>query len=196
MKHRPFPHGIPDECFTRGKVPMTGAEVRAVSLSKLALNVDSIVYDIGAGTGSVTVEAALTAGAGMVYAIERKPAAQALIRENIKKFGIANSRLVTGEAPGCLSPLPAPDRVFIGGSGGNLREIIEFIDHRLDKRGRVVMNAVTVESVYNGILLLEEKGYQVGAVNVSCSRLRKTGEFHMWQAGSPVTVIWGVKEDE
>jgi len=174
---------------------MTGAEVRAVSLSKLALNVDSIVYDIGAGTGSVTVEAALAAGAGMVYAVERKPAARVLIRENIRKFGVANCRLVTGEAPGCLEPLPAPDRVFIGGSGGSLRAIIDFIDHRLEKPGRVVINAVTVESGYHGILLLEDKGYRVGAVNVSCSRLSKAGAWHRWQAQNPVTVIWGVKED-
>lgn len=187
--------GIPDDLFIQGPVPMTKEEVRVVSLSKLAIKTDSIVYDIGAGTGSVTVEAALLAKAGRVYAIERHPAALDLIKQNIDKFGVDNARLVAGEAPECLKGLPAPDRIFIGGGGGKLGEIIAYASGILPKHGRLVLNTVTVESMYQGISLLEAGGFAVGAVTLWHSRLKKAGKVHLWQSLNPVTVIWGIKED-
>lgn len=121
------PCGLPDDVFERGAVPMTKREVRAVTMSRLSLREDSVVFDIGAGTGSVTVEAALTAYRGRVYAIEKNREAAALIRKNCRRFAADNVSVVEGSAPEALKGLPAPDAVFIGGSGGNLSSIIDML---------------------------------------------------------------------
>jgi precorrin-6Y C5,15-methyltransferase (decarboxylating) CbiT subunit len=96
--------GIPDRFFERNSVPMTKEEVRTVTLSKARIKADSIIYDIGAGTGSITVEAALLAADGRVYSIEKRSDALALVRENITKFGLTNVEVVEGEAPGPGGP--------------------------------------------------------------------------------------------
>ena len=121
------PCGLPDDVFERGAVPMTKREVRAVTMSRLSLREDSVVFDIGAGTGSVTVEAALTAYRGRVYAIEKNREAAALIRKNCRRFAADNVSVVEGSAPEALKGLPAPDAVFVGGSGGNLSSIIDML---------------------------------------------------------------------
>ncbi|MBO8168283.1 MAG: precorrin-6Y C5,15-methyltransferase (decarboxylating) subunit CbiT [Thermoanaerobacteraceae bacterium] len=185
--------GLDDASFVRGNVPMTKEEVRIISLCKLALQPESIVYDIGAGTGSITVEAARLVADGKVFAVEKNREAVQLIRENLSKFNSDNVSLVIGEAPRCLRELPPPDRVFIGGSGGNLKDIIRFVDRRLKPQGRIVANAVTLETAYEVISLLETGNYDVNAVTVSLSKLKKIGKYHMWRAENPVTVIWGIK---
>ena len=187
--------GIKDENFIRGEVPMTKEEVRIISLSKLALEPDSILYDIGAGTGSITVEAARLIVDGRVLAVEKEAAAVALIKQNLLKFGCRNVKLVEGAAPDCLNSLPSPDRVFIGGSGENLASIFNYINDRLEPGGRIVANAVTMETTYEIISLLEQKNYNVGAVNINFSSLKKVGRKHIWQAANPIAVIWGVKEE-
>ena len=116
--------GIPDEEFIRGNVPMTKAEVRAVSLSKLNLSPHSVCCDIGAGTGSVTVEMAVAAYQGHVYAVEQIEEATALIRENCGNFHIGNVTVIPGNAPEALDNLPTLDAAFIGGNGGQLKEIV------------------------------------------------------------------------
>ncbi|MBQ7931348.1 MAG: precorrin-6y C5,15-methyltransferase (decarboxylating) subunit CbiE, partial [Clostridia bacterium] len=116
-RHR---HGIPDEEFLRGDVPMTKSEVRTISMAKLDLPADAIVYDIGAGTGSVSVECALAAYDGQVYAIEKEADAAELIRQNKVKFGCENLYVTCGLAPDALEDLPIPTHAFIGGSSGNL----------------------------------------------------------------------------
>lgn len=117
-----------DEWFIRGDIPMTKSEVRAVSISKLDLQKSSIVYDIGAGTGSVSVEAALQVPEGHVYAFEQKEEGCALIRANAEKAGVKNLTVVPGKAPESLLGYPAPDQVFLGGSSGNMGQNPGFCD--------------------------------------------------------------------
>ena len=120
--------GLADEMFlrnTEGKtVPMTKQEIRAVALSRLQITEDACVYDVGAGTGSVSIEAALTARGGRVYAIEKNPQAVEQLHKNRELFGAQNMQIVSGSAPQALLPLPAPDFVFVGGSSGNLSDIL------------------------------------------------------------------------
>ncbi|WP_366924616.1 precorrin-6Y C5,15-methyltransferase (decarboxylating) subunit CbiT [Metallumcola ferriviriculae] len=185
--------GIPDHEFMRGEVPMTKEEIRVISLAKLALERHHVLYDIGAGTGSVTVEAALLMPEGKVFAIEEKESAGELIQRNAAQYSLENVQLVPGKAPGCLEGLPAPDRVFIGGSGGQLQTIIETLAELLPEGGRIVINAVTLETTYQAVNLMEMNGFTVDAVSLSLSKMKKAGKVHMWQALNPVTIAWGVK---
>lgn len=181
--------GIPDEVFVRGSVPMTKQEVRAVSVSKLRLCKGSTVYDIGAGTGSVTVECALRCKKGIVYAIERSRDGLELISRNVKKFKLNNVNIVEGEAPSALINLPEPDRVFIGGSGGNMEGILDWVKGT-SRPVRVVANAVTVESVYEAIKGLEKRGFDnIEAVSVAVSRSRKAGSNNLMEALNTVYII-------
>lgn len=183
--------GIPDDMFIRTEVPMTKSEVRAVSLSKLRLSEDSIVYDIGAGTGSVSVECALVCKNGRVFAVERNIDAVRLIQENAKKYRTTNVYIIPGEAPDALNGLPAPDRVFIGGSGGNMDEIFDWLDQK-NKSFRMVVNAVTIQSAYQAIENMERKNYRnIEIVNISVSRSRNAGGRQLMQAMNPVYVICG-----
>lgn len=182
-------HGLADGGFLRGNVPMTKEEVRSVSLSKLRLKRDSIVYDIGAGTGSVAVEAALQAWQGQVYAVERLPEARELIRENARKFQADNLKVIQGEAPEALAGLPAPDCVFIGGSGGKLRQILEAVFAK-NPEARVVINAITLETVSEAVSCLgtiEIREEEV--VQMSAARSRKAGSYHMMQGQNPIYII-------
>lgn len=120
-------HGIRDEEFIRGKAPMTKEEVRTVSLSKLRLTADSVCYDVGAGTGSLSIEMALRAHQGQVWAIEKKEDAVELIHRNKVKFAADNLEIVEGLAPEALKDLPTPTHAFIGGSSGNLKEIVKLL---------------------------------------------------------------------
>ncbi|MCX7711629.1 MAG: precorrin-6y C5,15-methyltransferase (decarboxylating) subunit CbiE [Clostridia bacterium] len=180
---------ISDELFTRGNVPMTKEEVRAVSISKLRLKENCIVFDIGAGTGSVAVECALRCAKGKVYAVEKNREAIELIHENSIRFGSINLEVVEGEAPVVLTGLPEPDRVFIGGSSGNMESILEWVKS-LSKAVRVVINAVTPESVYEALKGLEENNFlDIELVNISVSRGKKLGGKHLMQALNPVYII-------
>ena len=187
-------YGIPDDMFLRGNVPMTKEEVRAASLSKLRLKKDSIVYDVGAGTGSVSIECALKCTKGKVYAIEKNPEAVKLIAKNADKFKLNNLEIVEGEAPGVLSRLPAPDRVFVGGTGGNMAEILERLKG-FSNSVRVVVNAITVESVYEAVKSFEDKGYKhIEVISMSIARGRKAGLKHLMQAINPVFIISADKD--
>lgn len=187
--------GVPDDLFVRGKVPMTKEEVRAVTLSKLRLEEDSVVYDIGAGTGSVAVECALAAPLGMVYAIEREPDGIQLIETNVKRFALCNVAVVEGEAPAALGGLEKPDRIFVGGSGGKLSDIIAWTDC-LDSF-RLVINAVTIESVGEALELLTKKGFSdIDIVSVAIARGNKVGAKHLMQALNPIFIISADKQQE
>ena len=181
--------GIPDGEFIRGDTPMTKSEVRAVSLSALALPADAVVYDVGAGTGSVSVECALAAPDGVVYAVEKEPDAAELIRQNRVKFRAENIEVVEGFAPGALRDLPAPTHAFIGGSSGNLTEIVALL---LEKNPdvRIVLNAVTVETQAEAAETAKKFGFAVyETVSVSIARSKKMGRYHMMTAQNPVTVV-------
>jgi precorrin-6Y C5,15-methyltransferase (decarboxylating) len=181
--------GIPDTMFLRGSVPMTKEEVRAVSISKLRPEEDSVVLDIGAGTGSVSVECALACKNGLVYAVEKNPEGVRLIRENAKYFGLNNIKTIEGEAPSVLEGLAEPDRIFIGGTGGSMGEIFEWIQC-LKKPARIVVNAVTLESAYEALKGCEDKNFEnMEIVSVSVSRSRKAGNKNLMEAMNTVYVI-------
>ncbi len=187
--------GINDEAFLRGKVPMTKAEIRSIVLSKLELKKDAVVYDIGAGTGSVAVEAARQATEGQVYAIEREEAALTLIAENQKRFKVDNLSIVSGEAPEALQGLPVPDSVFIGGSGGRLKEILERILTELpeEKPVRCVLDAITLETL-SGIVSQMDELRRAGVMTldevlqVSVAKSRPAGSVHIMTGQNPVYI--------
>lgn len=181
--------GLPDESFTRGEVPMTKAEVRAVVMSKLRIRETDTVYDIGAGTGSVSVEMALTARRGKVYAIETNPKGVELCKLNKDKFCLHNMEIVEGMAPAALEQLPAPDAAFIGGSKGQLREILDLLV-RKNPALRVVINTITVENTAAALELLETENFtDQEIVQLQVSRGLKVGASHMLTAHNPVTVL-------
>lgn len=181
--------GIPDGMFLRDKVPMTKEEVREISLCKLRLHRDAVLYDVGSGTGSIAVEAAGLSETIQVYAVEKKELALSLIRENCVKFGRQNVRLIAGEAPESLLPLPAPTHAFIGGSSGNLREILACL-YQKNPRMRVVLNAISLETVaeitglWKELLVCEEEILQV-----QVSRAKTAGTYHLMQAENPITIV-------
>ncbi len=182
-------HGIADTEFIRGEVPMTKEEVRSVSLAKLALTEDAIVYDIGAGTGSVAIECARQAVSGKIYAIERNPQALELIRKNKLKHRVDNLELVEGEAPQSLRKLPAPTHAFIGGSGGNIREIAEVL-WRKNPAVRLVWNVVSLETLREIMELIEDTTFsQKEIVQVSVAKAKTMGKHQLMIGQNPVYVI-------
>lgn len=182
-------HGLADECFTRGKAPMTKQEVRAVSLSKLELCATDTVYDIGAGTGSVSIEAALQAVGGTVYAVERDEESTELIKENIRKFQVGNVQLIKAYAPEGLTDLPAPDKVFVGGSGGKLHEILDVV-YGKNCSAQVVLNCITLESLGECVEYYKrKKEYQVEFVHIAVGKSKKVGSYNMMMGQNPIYII-------
>lgn len=178
-------YGIPDGEFVRGEgVPMTKQEVRAVILSKLAVGPKDICWDVGAGTGSVSVELALQARA--VWAVERDSATCALIRANREKFGAWKLRTVEGTAPQVLEDLPAPDVVFVGGSGGKLPEILAAAG-RKNPGGRVCVSAISLETLHAAMGELRDPE----VTQIAASRTKPAGELHLLTAQNPVFLITG-----
>lgn len=182
--------GLPDEAFERGDVPMTKQEVRAAVLAKLAVRPEDILWDVGAGTGSVSVELALAAPRGRVYAVECRPEGCALIKANREKFRTRNLVLVEGLAPAALSDLPAPDAVFIGGSKGSLAAIV---DAALDKNpdARICVSAIALESLSAAVAALTAKGRTVQVSQIAVSRAKAVGGLHLMMAQNPIYLITG-----
>ena len=178
-----------DEAFLRGKVPMTKEEVRAVSIARLRLTENAVVWDVGAGTGSVSVEAARCGNRIRVYAVEKNPEALELIRENRRRFRTDGIRIISGEAPEVLKALEPPTHLFIGGSSGNLKEILSCA---IEKNGqvRIVINAISLETVKEVVEAVEE-----GLLNhpeitqLTVSRSRELGRYHMMTGQNPVYII-------
>lgn len=182
-------YGLPDDCFVRGDVPMTKSEVRSVSLSKLELTRDAVIYDIGAGTGSVSIEAAILASEGKVYAVEKNPEAIALIYQNIAAHRLSNVVVVQAAAPEALAELPVPSHAFIGGSGGKLREIIRLL---LDKNPkiRIVANLITLESIGEMTACLREFGLTDSeVVQLSVAKSKKAGAYHLMMGQNPIYIV-------
>ena len=187
--------GIPDEEFIRGKVPMTKSEVRAVCLSKLALSPTDIAYDIGCGTGSVTIEMAFSAYDGKVYAFDKNEEAIALLEQNCQKFHLDNVEALCGLAPECLKDLPVPDVAFIGGSSGNMDEIVSYL-YGINDKMRFVITAVTLENAMAGLDSLKNVGISGDIVQVAVSKGRQIGDLHMLMAQNPIFIISGSGADE
>lgn len=182
-------HGIRDEEFLRGKAPMTKEEVRTVSLSKLCLAEDSVCYDVGAGTGSVSIEMALRAWNGEVYAIEKKEDALGLLKENRQKFAVDNLKIIPGTAPDAMKELPVPTHAFIGGSSGNMNEIVKLL---LEKNPeiRIAINCITLETVTEAMNAIRDFNLtDVDIVQLGAARSKTVGRYHMMMGENPIYII-------
>jgi len=189
--------GIPDDAFERWeKVPMTKEEIRALSVAKLRLREDSVMYDVGAGTGSVSVECARLCTEGRVYAIEREQRAVELIKQNTARFHLSNLISISGTAPEAMEELPAPTHAFIGGSSGNMREIVASL---LEKNPsvRVVINTVALESIAEVTNLINDLGIKdADIVQVSVAKSRRLGRYHMMSSLNPIYIVSFGGEEE
>lgn len=181
--------GISDDKFIRGETPMTKEEVRAITLSKLGLTKDAVIYDIGAGTGSVSIECAVQSYRGHVFAIEKNTEGCSLIEQNMKNFGISNVSIIEGVAPEVLENLPTATHAFIGGSSGNMKEIVDNLLKK-NKNMRIVINTVTVESLAEAIEVAKTSAVtDLDVVQVNIAKNRKAGRYNLMTAQNPVYVI-------
>lgn len=177
-----------DEAFIRGAIPMTKSEVRAVSVSRLELKPEDILYDVGAGTGSVSVEAALLIPRGRVYAFEQKEEGCSLIQANAQRHGVKNITVVQGKAPDTWEGLPAPDCIFIGGSGGKMKEVLERA-FAMNPAVRVVVNVIALESLHQIMEYCRTKEVEPEVSCIQVSRACVRGRYHMMEGQNPVYVI-------
>lgn len=177
-----------DSEFIRGKVPMTKEEVRAISLSKLNLGTAASLLDVGAGTGSVGLQAAVEYPNLTVFGIEQKEIAVALINENKEQFGLTNYEVALGKAPVELSQ--QYDRIFIGGSGGNLAEIIQWSYDHLPEQGILVLNFILIENALEAMNVLEESDFkEVEMVQVGVGDWTKLGKGHYFKPQNQTLII-------
>ena len=182
--------GIDDADFLRGNVPMTKQEIRILTLAKARIGESDIVFDIGAGTGSLSIEAARQAAGGHVYAIERQPEAISLIKANAEKFGVGNITVVNAEAPDGLAEWPQCDVALIGGSGGQLGPILDAVDEKLKAGGRIVVNCIAVQTLMRCLDYMKKNpAYTYEAIQVQVSRLRQIGPYDMAEAINPIYVV-------
>ncbi|MDO4203277.1 MAG: precorrin-6Y C5,15-methyltransferase (decarboxylating) subunit CbiT [Selenomonadaceae bacterium] len=188
--------GIDDSEFIRGKVPMTKQEIRIITLTKARIAPSDVVYDIGAGTGSISIEAARIAHEGRVFAIEKNPDGVSLIKENMKKFQVDNVEVVSGVAPDALDGLPGCDAVIIGGSGRNMDDILDIVHDRLKLGGRVVLNCITIQTISSCLEYLrahpDEFDYE--AIQVQVNRLKAVGPYDMADAVNPIYIVTATKK--
>lgn len=187
---------ISDEEFIRSKVPMTKSEVRTVSVGKLQLEADSVVYDVGGGSGSVSIEIALQAPDIKVYSIEKNPDALALMEANKKKFAADNMEIIDGSAPEALDQLPAPTHAFIGGSSGSLEAIIESIFQK-NQNCRIVVNTIALNSLAQIIDILDaHPEYRQEIIQLQTSAAKKAGRYQLMMGQNPIYIISLWKERE
>ena len=182
--------GWPDDAFLRGDVPMTKQEVRAAALAKLGVKPADILWDVGAGTGSVSVELALAAPRGHVYAVECAPDACDLIRKNREKFRAYNLTLIEGRAPEALAALPAPDAVFIGGTKGSMAAVVDAVLAK-NPDARICISAIALETMSAAVTALTARGLAAEVAQVAVSRTRPAGQLHLLMANNPVFLITG-----
>jgi len=183
--------GIADEEFIRQDVPMTKQEIRILSLVKAQIAPDAVVYDIGAGTGSLSIEAARLAPRGEVYAIERSSEGINLIRANAANFAVTNMQVIQAEAPDGLADLPEADAILIGGSGSRLPEILETVTPKLKQTGRLVLNCITVQTLMQCIDFMRKHSdtYIYEAIQVQVTRLQQVGTYDMAKANNPIYIV-------
>lgn len=189
--------GIDDAEFYRANVPMTKQEVRIITVAKARIAPAATVYDIGAGTGSLSVEAARQAAQGQVYAWEKNGAAAELIRTNMIKFGTKNITIIDRAAPQGMEDTPPADVIIIGGSGGNLTEILAAADRKLKNGGRMVLNFIALQNLTLTLdYLHEKKNYAYEVCQMQFSRLRRVGSYDMAEALNPVYIVTCEKKGE
>jgi cobalt-precorrin-6B (C15)-methyltransferase len=188
--------GIPDEFFERAEeVPITKEEVRAVQISKGRLSPGQIIYDIGCGSGSISIEAALQVQqSGKVFAIDFDPNAIELTRKNLVKFQISNVTVILGNAKEKILELPMADTIFIGGTGGDTADIIKLCESKLKLGGRIVIGIILIETLFAVLGLVEKlKFSSIDITQITISKSRKTSTGTMMLARNPVTIISATK---
>ncbi len=188
--------GIPDEDFERtDEVPITKEEVRVVQIAKGRLQPGFTVYDVGCGSGSISVEAALQVeSSGTVYSIDIDPKAIELTKKNLEKFGVSNVTTILGNAKEKLSELPQADTIFIGGTGGDTRDIVEICQGKLRPGGRIVIGIILIETLFSVLEAINKlKFTSVDITQITISKSRKTSTGTMMLARNPVTVISATK---
>ena len=188
--------GIPDELFERTeKVPITKEEVRVVQISKARLNPGQLVYDVGCGSGSISVEAAIQVeSSGKVIAIDYDKNAIELTKQNLEKFNLSNVSLILGNAKEKISELEQADAIFVGGTGGDTAEIVELCQDKLKTGGRIVIGIILIETLYSVLKALENLQFDsVDITQVTISKSRKTSTGTMMLARNPVTIVSATK---
>jgi cobalt-precorrin-6B (C15)-methyltransferase len=188
--------GIPDEFFERvEEVPITKEEIRAVQISKGRLLPGQIIYDVGCGSGSVSIEAALQVlQSGKVFAIDFDPKAIELTKKNLAKFQISNVTVILGNAKEKISELPMADTIFIGGTGGDTADIIKLCESKLKQGGRIVIGTILIETLFAVLDLVEKlKFSSIDITQITVSKSRKTSTGTMMLARNPVTIISATK---
>lgn len=188
--------GIPDELFERVEdVPITKEEVRVIQISKARLSSGQIVYDVGCGSGSISIEAAHQVGSsGKVFSIDIDPNAVELTKKNLAKFQISNVSVILGNALQKINELPIADAIFIGGTGGETSEIINLCESKLKQGGRIVIGTILVETLYSVLNVIEKlKFSSIDIIQVTISKSKKTSTGTMFLARNPVTIISATK---
>lgn len=188
--------GIPDELFERVEdVPITKEEVRVIQISKARLSSGQTVYDVGCGSGSISIEAAHQVGSsGKVFSIDIDPNAVDLTKKNLEKFQISNVSVILGNAIQKIGELPIADTIFIGGTGGETAEIIKLCESKLKQGGRIVVGTILVETLYSVLNIIEKLSFSsVDIIQVTISKSKKTSTGTMFLARNPVTIISATK---
>ena len=188
--------GIPDELFERAeKVPITKEEVRTIQISKARLKAGQTVYDVGCGSGSISIEAAIQIeSSGKVLAIDYDENAVELTKKNIKKFNLSNISVISGNAKEKILDLEEADAIFIGGTGGDTKEIVEISQNKLKTGGRIVIGIILIETLYSVLKVLDKLQFEsVDITQVTISKSRKTSTGTMMLARNPVTIISATK---
>ncbi|GBL41524.1 cobalt-precorrin-6Y C(15)-methyltransferase [Nitrosopumilaceae archaeon] len=187
--------GIPDDFFERSEnVPITKEEVRVIQISKARLCPGYTVYDIGCGSGSISIEAAIQVESGRVIAIDYDTNAIELTKKNINKFGLTNISVIFGNAKEKISELDLADAIFVGGTGGDTEEIVNLCQDKLKSGGRIVIGIILIETLYSVLQVLEKLQFDsVDITQVTISKSRKTSKGTMMLARNPVTIISATK---
>jgi cobalt-precorrin-6B (C15)-methyltransferase len=188
--------GIPDEEFERTeKVPITKADVRTLQISKARLKPGQTVYDVGCGSGSISVETALQVeSTGKVIAIDYDQNAVDLTKKNLEKFNLSNVSVLLGNAKDKISELEQADAIFVGGTGGDTKEIVELSEKKLKTGGRIVIGIILIETLYSVLQVMDTLQFKdVDITQVTISKSRKTTTGTMMLARNPVTIISATK---
>lgn len=188
--------GIPDEDFERTEdVPITKEEVRVIQISKARLSEGDLVYDIGCGSGSITVEAAIQIGrTGKIYAVDIDKNAIELTKKNLVKFGIENAELMLADAKQKIPELPQADAIFVGGTGGDTKDIVALCNAKLKSGARIVIGIILIETLYSVLDVIYKLGFSdIDITQVTISKSKKTSTGTMMLARNPVTIISATK---
>ena len=185
--------GIPDSAFSHSKGMITKEEIRVIAISKLKLKNDSIVWDIGAGCGSISIEAALLARKGKVFAIEKEKSRAMHIEKNKKRFAISNLEIIHRNAPDCLKELPLPDAVFIGGGGEDIGKILAVCSKKLTARGIIVVNAITLDTLKAATDFFKKSNWNSETVSVNIAKTKDIAKLQLFNAYNPIFITIGEK---